>query len=73
VIGMENIDQAANRVILDWLPARLKAAIDEVLARGGSKPGVLSVVEASARRAAGSDRNAGKLTVEAVKAYLETK
>lgn len=70
---MTDLNKAMDRLLIDGLPAGLKASIDRLLARGLSKFSIAEAVRVTALRAAGSDPDKGKLTMAAVEAYLKTK
>ncbi len=66
-----DLEQLVDRVLIDNLPASLKQSIDTLLARGVSRPGILSFVKACAAKA--TQGRGGHLTVSAVEAYLDSK
>lgn len=61
----DRIKNLLNPVLIDGLPQSLKDAIDDLLAKGGSRKEVLVLAKRIAKRA--------PLTYAAVEAYLETK
>lgn len=61
----DRIKNLLNPVLIDGLPQSLKDAIDDLLAKGGSRQHVLAIAKRIAKTA--------PLTYAAVAAYLESK
>lgn len=60
-----DLETVCDQILVDWLPAKLKARLDEALAKGAKPRHLLTVV----RRQAGRK----SLTYQAAEAYLEGK
>ena len=65
--------QAADAVLIEHMPAGLRDAIDDALAKGANPAVILAVARRGAKRAAAADPTRGPLTVAAVEAYLTRK
>lgn len=72
---MTDLEKAGDQVLIDWLPAAAKAAIDRMLADGESKSGILALWTESVKLGAGADwpTRRGQMAILAAEAYLETK
>ena len=61
----DRIKNLINPVLIDGLPQSLKDAIDDLLAKGGSRKDVLAIAKRIAKTA--------PLTYAAIEAYIESK
>lgn len=66
------LEEAAQQLLLGWLPASLKTCIDRLLAHGQTPAQILAVVRATSRVAPGGERQRTFVPL-AVEAYLKRK
>lgn len=72
-MASDELRAGIDETLVEWLPAGLKAAIDDALAEGADPGAVLVVVRRKVERIAAGDPNKGRLTLAAVEAYLESR